>query len=110
MACAMGSALSRQVTVRPLLDRVMSPASESTFKCLRIAGSDIVNGSASAPTGMPSSAFGSRRASSARRVGSASAAKVRSSASSEYLTIGLSIRSLLRAVNGQGWLHSSSMS
>ena len=110
MACAMGSALSRQVTVRPLLDRVMSPASESTFKCLRIAGSDIVNGSASAPTGMPSSAFGSRRASSARRVGSASAAKVRSSASSEYLTIRLSIGSLLRAVNGQGWLHSSSMS
>jgi hypothetical protein len=54
-----------------------------------IAGSDIVNGRASSVTEMLSCA--SSRASSARRVGSASAANVRSSVASLYLTIWFSI-------------------
>ncbi len=49
------------------------------------AGSDIANGSASALTDRLSLSFS--RASSARRVGSDSAANVRSSWVSEYLTI-----------------------
>ncbi len=76
MACSMGSAVSRQVTVRPVLVRVMSPAPESTSRCFMIAGSDMENGSASALTDRVWRS--SRRASSARRVGSARAAKVRS--------------------------------
>lgn len=43
-----------------------------------MAGSDMANGCASSVTDRPSPSF--RRASSARRVGSASAANVRSSA------------------------------
>jgi hypothetical protein len=53
------------------------------------AGNDIANGCASSLTEMPSCR--PSRASSARRVGSASAAKVRSRASSLYLTIWFSI-------------------
>ncbi len=75
----MGSALSRQVTVRPCLARVISPASQSTSRCFMIAGSDIGNGRANSLT---DTSFSSpSRAMSARRVGSASAAKVRSSGS-----------------------------
>jgi hypothetical protein len=54
-----------------------------------IAGSDIANGCASSLTEMLSRL--SSRAKSARRVGSASAAKVRSSVFSSYLTIWFSI-------------------
>src|SRR5438105_1610062 len=54
-----------------------------------IAGSDIENGCASSLTDRPS--FSTRRARSARRVGSESAAKVRSSVSSLYLTMWFSI-------------------
>ena len=54
-----------------------------------IAGSDIANGCASSLTEMPSCLRS--RASSARRVGSASAAKVRFSICSPYLTIWFSI-------------------
>ena len=43
-----------------------------------MAGSDIANGAANSVTESPSAAF--KRASNARRVGSASAANVRSSA------------------------------
>lgn len=82
MASAMGSALRRHVTVRPSLVLVMSPASDSTFRCFSTAGRDIEKGSAKVLTGMPS-ASGSRRASRARRVGSARAANVRSSVASE---------------------------
>jgi hypothetical protein len=77
----MGSARSRQETVRPDLLRVTSPASDSTSRCFITAGSDIENGSASALTDRLSVWL--RRASRARRVGSASAAKVRSSGADE---------------------------
>jgi len=53
------------------------------------AGSDIENGFANSLTDRPSLSLS--RASSARRVGSESAAKVRSSAVSVYLTMKLSI-------------------
>ena len=82
----MGAALRRQVTVRPDLVRVTSPASDSTSRCFMIAGNETLNGAASALTEM----FGcsASRASNDRRVGSAKAAKVRSSgASLLYLTI-----------------------
>ena len=52
------------------------PASDSTSRCFMIAGSDTGNGAASALTEMSGSA--ASRITSARRVGSASAAKVRS--------------------------------
>lgn len=74
----MGAAASWQVTVRPVLVRVISPASDSTSRCFMTAGKDIENGRASSLTEtlsrVPSCAI------SARRVGSARAAKVRSSA------------------------------
>jgi hypothetical protein len=54
-----------------------------------IAGSDIAYGCASSLTEMPSRLRS--RASSARRVGSASAAKVRSSIGAPYLTMWFSI-------------------
>ena len=77
----MGSARSRQETVRPDLLRVTSPASDSTSRCFITAGSDIANGLASALTERLSVWLS--RASKARRVGSASAAKVRSSGAGE---------------------------
>lgn len=58
------------------------------------AGSDIENGAASALTEI--SGCAARRITSARRVGSESAAKVRSSRSSEYLTIRLTIATAAR--------------
>lgn len=73
----MGAGVSRQDTVRPTLVRVMSPASESTPRCFMIAGSETGNGRASSET--ESSSPSPNRAISARRVGSARAAKVRSS-------------------------------
>jgi hypothetical protein len=75
----MAAAFSRHVTVRPDFERVISPASVSTSICFITAGSDIWNGFASSLIDRPSDA--SSRASSARRVGSARAAKVRSSGS-----------------------------
>lgn len=77
----MGSARSRQETVRPDLLRVTSLASDSTSRCFITAGSDIANGSASALIERLSVWLS--RASNARRVGSASAAKVRSSGAGE---------------------------
>jgi hypothetical protein len=61
------------------------------------AGSDIENGCASWLTERPSLSFS--WASSARRVASESAAKVRSKAVSLYLTIQLSIETRRRHVN-----------
>ena len=72
----MGSARSRQVTVRPAFARATRPASASTPRCLITAGSDMANGAASSLTERLSAALS--RASSARRVGSDKAAKVRS--------------------------------
>ncbi len=78
MAFSIGAALSRQLTVRPVLLRVMRPASDNTSRCFMTAGSDIENGRANSLTEKlersPS------RAISARRVESESAAKVRSRA------------------------------
>jgi hypothetical protein len=77
MASSIGAALSWQLTMRPLLLRVTRPASESTSRCFITAGSDIANGCASSLTDTLSAS--PSRASSARRVGSDNAAKVRSS-------------------------------
>jgi hypothetical protein len=78
MAFSIGAALSRQLTVRPVLVRVIKPASESTSRCFMTAGSDIENGRANSLIDMFSSS--PSRARSALRVESESAAKVRSSA------------------------------
>ena len=80
MASSIGAAVSWQLTMRPLLLRVTRPASDSTLRCFITAGSDISNGSASSLTERPSPP--ASRATSARRVGSDSAAKVRSRAAS----------------------------
>jgi hypothetical protein len=85
MASSIGAALSMQLTVRPVLVRATSPASLSTSRCFMIAGNDMANGLASSLTERPSLSL--NRASSARRVGSERAAKVRSSAMSPYLTM-----------------------
>jgi hypothetical protein len=80
----MGAALSRHVTVRPVFVRATSPASESTSRCFMIAGRETAKGWARALTDRSGSA--ASRAKSARRVGSASAAKVRSSSIGFNLT------------------------
>jgi hypothetical protein len=80
MASSIGGELSLQLTVRPLFCRVTSPASDSTSRCFITAGSDIENGRASSLIDRLSSP--DSRATSARRVGSESAANVRSSACS----------------------------
>jgi hypothetical protein len=78
MADFMVAAVSWQFTVRPLLLRVIRPASDSTSRCFMIAGKDTGNGRASSLTVTLSC---SSRATNARRVGSASAENTRSSAS-----------------------------
>jgi hypothetical protein len=85
----MGAAASRQVTLRPAFVRVIRFASDSTSRCFMIAGNDIANGVAISLIESASCSF--RRARIARRVGSASAAKVRSSTGVEYLTMWLSV-------------------
>jgi hypothetical protein len=77
----MGSASRRQATVRPVFSRLTSPASDRTSRCFITAGSDILNGFASSDTETVSRSLNC--ASSARRVGSESAAKVRSSVAVE---------------------------
>jgi len=76
LARSIGSARKRHDTVRPVLWRITSPASDSTSRCFITAGNDIVNGLASSLTDIASVSL--KRASKARRVGSARAAKVRS--------------------------------
>jgi hypothetical protein len=88
MASSIGPALRRHATVRPVLLRVIRPASDSTSRCFITAGKDIANGAASSLTDRSCC---DRRASNARRVGSESAAKVRSSNASLNLTMRLSI-------------------
>lgn len=76
MASSIGPAVSCTATVRPVLVREIRPASESTSRCFITAGSDMSKGCASSLIETVSRSV--RRASSARRVGSESAAKVRS--------------------------------
>jgi len=78
MASSIGDALSSQLTMRPVLVRAINPASDNTARCFMTAGSDTGNGRASSLTDRLSRSL--RRATSARRVGSASAPKVRSRA------------------------------
>ena len=80
MASSIGAAVSWQATVRPVLERVMSPASDSTSRCFMTAGSETGNGLANSLTDRLSLSLS--RASSARRVGSARALNVRSSGAS----------------------------
>jgi hypothetical protein len=77
MASSIGPAVSCTATVRPVLVRVIRPASLSTSRCFITAGSDMEKGCASSLTVAFSRSASC--ASSARRVGSESAAKVRSS-------------------------------
>ena len=77
MASSMGPAVRLQVTVRPVLLRAISPASDSTSRCFITAGSDIANGLANSLT--VRSLRPSSWVSNARRVGSAIAANVLSS-------------------------------
>jgi hypothetical protein len=65
-----------------------------------IAGSDIANGRANSVTESPCESLS--RATSARRVGSASAPKVRSRLASEYLTMWLSMDLSLDVVKRAG--------
>ena len=67
--------------MRPFFSRATSPASVSTSRCFITAGSDMAKGLASSLTDTAS--LSDRRASKARRVGSESAAKVRSSVGPE---------------------------
>jgi hypothetical protein len=85
----MGAGVRRQITVRPDLVRATSPASERTSRCFMIAGSETENGAASVLT--ERSGCSASRVNKARRVGSASAAKVRSSGVPLNLTIRLRI-------------------
>ena len=100
MAVSIGSGVSSQATMRPVLVRLMRPASDSTSRCFMTAGSDIGNGRASSLTEALSPLF--NRASNARLVGSARAANVRSSMASLYLTIKLSIKSSHTACQATG--------
>ena len=84
----MGRAESVQLTTRPSLLRVTSPASSSTRRCFMKPGSDMSCGAASSLTARSPSLRLSRMP---RRVESASAAKTASSSLSEYLTIRFSI-------------------
>ena len=63
-------------TMRPVLIRVISPASDRTSRCFIIPGSFSENGRASSLTESPGFSFSRSR--TARRVGSASAENVRS--------------------------------
>jgi hypothetical protein len=76
-ALSIGSAVNSHVTVRPALLRTINPASLSTSMCFITAGNVMSNGSASSLTVARSSWLS--RANTARRVGSASAANMRSS-------------------------------
>src|SRR4029077_11670101 len=52
-ASRIGSASSRQATVRPALVRLTRPASDSTSRCFITAGNDIANGVARSLTDSP---------------------------------------------------------
>jgi hypothetical protein len=73
IACSNGAAVRLQITVRPVLVREIRAASVSTSRCFMIAGSDMGNGRAKSLTDALSPSLS--WVMSARRVGSASAAK-----------------------------------
>jgi hypothetical protein len=73
VACSKGAAVKLQMTVRPVLVREIKAASVSTSRCFMIAGSDMGNGRARSLTDALSPSLS--WVMSARRVGSASAAK-----------------------------------
>jgi hypothetical protein len=76
MASCIGAARRRHATVRPLFALVTNPASDKTSRCFMMAGSDIEKGFASSLTDRSCRSL--NRANKALRVGSASAANVRS--------------------------------
>ena len=76
MAFSIGSGVSSQATMRPVLVRLISPASDSTSRCFITAGSDIGIGRPSTLTEALSPLI--KRDRRTRRVGSARAANVRS--------------------------------
>jgi len=76
IACSIGFAVSRHATTRPVFARATRPTSDSMSRCFMIAGSDMSNGSASSLT--ESASRPESRASSARRVESDNAVKMRS--------------------------------
>src|SRR5438874_4047324 len=84
----MGRATSRSSCTRPYRWRVTRPTFSRIRRCLEIAGRDTANGAASCPTDARPSA---RRATIARRVGSASAEKTASSGCACELTIWLTL-------------------
>src|SRR2546422_8105807 len=84
----MGRATRRQRRMRPCFACATRPARSSTRRCLCTPGRDIRNGRASSVTDASRVAS---RARMARRVGSASAAKVTSSAGLLNLTMWLSL-------------------
>jgi hypothetical protein len=40
IACSIGFAVNRHATMRPVFDRAISPASDSTSRCFMIAGNE----------------------------------------------------------------------
>ena len=83
MAFSIGSGVSSQATMRPVLVRLISPASDSTSRCFITAGILIAKGRANSV--IESASSRSSRARIARRVGSARAENV-SVRWSTYLT------------------------
>ena len=69
MAFSIGSGVSSQATMRPVLVRLISPASDSTSRCFITAGSDIGSGRASSLTEALIPAVQARKQGPPRRVG-----------------------------------------
>ena len=69
MAFSIGSGVSSQATMRPVLVRLIRPASDSTSRCFITAGSDIGSGRASSLTEALSPLFETREQRPPRRVG-----------------------------------------
>ena len=69
MAFSIGSGVSSQATMRPVLVRLISPASDSTSRCFITAGSDIGSGRASSLTEALSPLFKRAQQDPPRRVG-----------------------------------------
>jgi hypothetical protein len=87
-ACCIGLACNFNECIRPRRRRRINPAFSSTRRCFETAGNDMEYGRARSETHRSPCARCSRMR---RRVGSASAAKVRFNINGEHLTIWLSI-------------------
>ena len=85
MASRIGAADRFTATVRPVLVRVINPASDRTFRCFVMPGSFNDKGRASSLTESPGLFF--NRTKTARRLGSASAENVRSRSDNEYFAM-----------------------